>query len=310
MLAIFNAVSKVANRVGFWTKAHAPEILIGSGIVAGMVGTFLACKATKDSIPVIDEAKEEIKTINENRSANSEDYTEADAKNDKVSVYFKTTGKLAKNYAPAVGVLLAGTVSILAGSGILKKRNVALATGLAASIGEFNDYRKNLIEKFGDEGETIDKELRHGVKDVEVKEEVVDNKGKKKTVKKKVKTVTEELDCNGYRRVFDSRNPYWDADPTYNEMFLKARQNYFNDKLRVDGHVFLNDVLKSLGFHTTRIGQEVGWRVDPNDETIDNYIDFGVYDIDIDKSSNNHTFMLEFNVDGSILNKVDWPDQV
>ena len=309
MLTIFNVVGKALSKVGFWTKQHSPEILIGTGIVAGAAGTFLACMATKKTIEDLEETKEEIKTIETNKEEKQDEYPDEEVKNDKTKVYLKATGRVIRNYAPAMGVMTLSVVSILAGSGILKKRNVALATGLAASIGEFNEYRKNLIEKFGDDGERIDKELRYGVKEIETKEETVDENGKKKTKKVKARALPEKINCDGYKRVYDSRNPYWDNDPAYNEMFLRARQNYWNDKLRVDGHVFLNDVLKSLGFPTTRTGHDVGWIYDANSNESDGYIDFGVYDIDMDKSGPNHTYMIEFNVDGGIYDRVDWPDQ-
>lgn len=327
MLTTFNSLNGVLNKIVFQLKKHSPEILIVGGIIGGAVSTVLACVATVKASEVVNEAQEELetiqKTLNNTNSADSFDYTEEDAENDRKKVYLHTAGKMALLYAPAVGIGAASAVSVLGGTGILNKRYAMAAASCAASISEFKEYRKHLIEKFGDEGEQIDRELRHGIKAIEIKEKVTDEDGKTKTVKSKVNVIEETSSCNGYKRVFDCRNPYWDKDTCYNELFLRAKQNYFNDKLIADGHVFLNDVLKDLGFPTTRMGQEVGWIYDPSNDKIDNYIDFGMcvanvikhedgnetYDI-ANAGRRNNVVLLDFNVDGSVLNKVDWPDQV
>jgi hypothetical protein len=74
--------------------------------------------------------------------------------------------------------------------------------------------------------------------------------------------------------------------------------------------MFLNEVLDTLGFQRTRLGQEVGWIYDPNDPTRDNYIDFGLNDL---KNTFNRGFInkeepycvLNFNCDGFIKDILD-----
>lgn len=310
MVTALSTLGATVKNVGFVLKKHAPEIMIIGGIVGGTTATVLACIATAKAGDVVHGAKEELDKIKEAQENFPDEYTDEDAKKDRRMVYLKTTGKMAKLYAPAACIGTASICSILGGTGILNKRNASLAAGLAASIGEFEEYRRNLIEKFGDDGEKIDKELRYGLKEVEVKEKLTDGDGKTKTTKKKIMVVKDEdtLNGNGYSRVFDWRNPYWDKDEAYCEMFLKARQSLCNDKLRANGYIFLNDVLEYLGFPKTRVGQEVGWIYDPNNETGDNFVDFNMYNACVDVEGYRHVFMLDFNVDGSILNKVDWPD--
>lgn len=311
MLAVVNSLSSFANKASFQLKRHAPEIMVGAGIVSGAATVVLACIATVKAGDVVGGAKTELEAIEDTRKK-FDDYTDEAAKKDRRKVYLRTAGELAGLYAPAVGTGVASTALILGGTGMLNKRNAVLASSLATTLGEFKEYRKNLIERFGDEGETLDKELRHGIKSVEVKEKTTDENGKTKTSKKTLKVIeSEDVDCNGYSRVFDWRNPYWDKDQCYCELFLRAKQSHFNDKLRADGHVFLNDVLKELGFPTTRAGQEVGWIYNPNSQEADgdNYIDFGMVPVCVDVEGYRQVYMLDFNVDGSVLNKVDWPDQ-
>jgi len=321
----FTGLSRAVNTMSFTLRKYSPQIMVGAGIIGGAVTTVLACVATAKSREVVEEAKINLDIIDEhlnNPELNKEDkYTEAEAKKDKRQVYLHTAGKLVLNYAPAIGTGIASTASILGGTGILNKRNAVLASSLAATIGEFDDYRRKLKEKFGEDGERIDNELRFGTETLEIKEKVVGDDGKTKTVKKKINIVDSGEDFDGYRRIFDPRNPYWDKDPTYCEVFLSARQAMFNDRLRAYGYVFLNDVLEELGFPKTRVGQEVGWVFDPDNQSGDNYIDFGIKPVEIvrkdgtneytyiENGSRNSGFLLDFNVDGSVLNKASFPDQ-
>lgn len=312
---VLATIGNTINKIGFWGKQHAPQLLVGAGLASGAACVALACVATSKSCEPIGEAQAELEAIDDTlRNPNIEKYTAEEAKKDRRKVYLRTAKELLVLYAPAAAAGATSVLCILGGTNMLNKRNAAISAGLAASLGEFSDYRKRLIEKFGDEGEKIDKELRYGITTVENTEKVKDEKGKTKTVKTKTNVVDENKVSNdGYSRLFAYGNPYWDRDSTYNMMFLRARQSMWNDKLRANGHVFLNEVLESLGFPTTRIGQEVGWRIDNSDPTIDNYIDFGMVEVSLSTSGDPNTrmgIMLDFNVDGSILNKVDWPDQV
>ena len=61
--------------------------------------------------------------------------------------------------------------------------------------------------------------------------------------------------------IFASEN--LDADKEY----LKAEEKFCNDKLKLNGFLFLNEVLQSLGIHMIKRGQFDGWiwdEIDPN----------------------------------------------
>ena len=95
-------------------------------------------------------------------------------------------------------------------------------------------------------------------------------------------------------------------------MFLTNQQSHANDLLRANGYLFLNDVYEMLGFQKTRAGQQVGWIYDPdNNSESDNYVDFGIYDVHKKGSREfvngyESAIILDFNVDGPIMNKVQW----
>ena len=66
--------------------------------------------------------------------------------------------------------------------------------------------------------------------------------------------MTERLDLE-----FGENNANWVKDPESNEMFLQMQEHYFNHRLNTQGHVFLNEVMQSLGFPPTRQGTYGGW---------------------------------------------------
>jgi hypothetical protein len=100
-----------------------------------------------------------------------------------------------------------------------------------------------------------------------------------------------------YARRFDENNLHF--DPRFyenNAAFLHAQQSYANDRLQAQGYLFLNDVHDMLGFDRIGNGQLVGWLKDKGD----NFVDFN-----ITKVEDENAFLLDFNVDGVIYDKID-----
>jgi hypothetical protein len=95
-------------------------------------------------------------------------------------------------------------------------------------------------------------------------------------------------------------------------MTLRAQQEYANQKLQIQGYLFLNDVYDSLGIERSQAGQVVGWYIDKNRhsaESGDCYVDFGMYDFDSEGgrrfiNGNAPGIFLDFNVDGVIVDKL------
>lgn len=290
-------ISGVISKATFALRKRSPEILIGCGIVGVVVSAVWACKSTIKVNDILKSTSDDLETIKKE----TKDVEEAKKK--KVSVYAKTSLRVAKLYS---GPIVLGTVSLLsivASNTISRKRYSAMAAAYATVDGGFKAYRKSVVDRFGAE---VDHQLRHNITKEEVKEKEVDENGKEKTVKKKVDVVGKRYDdYSEYARFFDEANPYWQKDASLNHMFLRAQQSYFNDKLRVEGRVFLNDVYKAIGFPTTKAGQVVGWVYDPTRTDIDSYIDFGINDVHracVRDFVNGYerTILLDFNVDGDI----------
>ena len=300
---IMSKVSGTFNKVGFSLKKHSPEILVAAGVVGTVVSTVMACRATTKIDTILDETKEQLDKIHE-YSENpdmAEKYNAEDAKKDTVVVYAHTGVKLAKLYAPAVGLGILSLGSILASNNILRKRNAALAAAYAVVDRSFKEYRDRVVERFGEE---VDHQLRSNIKATEVEETVIDEKGKEKKVKKTIEVA--DPNASEYVKYFTKSNPYWENNPEYVEMFLRSQQNYANDKLKATGHLTLNDVYDMLGFHDSKAGMVVGWIYDLDHPNGDNYVEFDVKKVHLpdEQGGYEEAYAIDFNVDGNIYNEM------
>lgn len=302
---IMKTVGGAFNKVGFQLKKHSPEILVVAGVIGTVASAVMACKATTKISTIIDKTKEDVDNIHKCLEDESlaEEYTQDDSKKDLAIVYIQTGVKLAKLYAPSVILGALSITGILASNNILRKRNVALAAAYATVDQGFKDYRKRVVERFG---EQIDRELKYNIKAKKFETIEVDPEtGKEKKVKETV-DIADPNTYSDYARFFDDGCTGWEKNSEYNLMFLRAEQNYANDRLKARGYLYLNEVYERLGIPCTKAGQIVGWVYNPDKPNGDNYVDFGIYDIAREKAREfvngyERTILLDFNVDGNIL---------
>ena len=280
-------------------QKNSPAILMGVGIVGVVASTVLACKATLKADQVIAESDYEINKVHlAHETLDSEKYSEEDFKRDLTIVHVKKVVNIAKLYGPAALVGVASIGCLIGSHHILNKRNVGLMAAYALVDESFKTYRKRVVEELG---EKKDLAFRHGLKEETITETETSEDGSKKKVKKTVLTTAIDGYPSGYARYFDESSTQWRSDPTHNIFFLKGQQNYFNDLLKIHGHVFLNEVYDALGFPRTSAGAIVGW-VYEGDGVGDNYIDFGIFAPENVDAVNGYAkqFILDFNVDGVI----------
>ena len=301
---IMNKISRTFNKVSFQLKKHSPEIMVVAGVAGVVVSAVLACKATTKLSTILDGTKEELDSIHNCMEDESiaENYSKEDGKKDLAIVYAQTGIKLVKLYAPAVMIGALSITSILASNHILRKRNVALAAAYATIDKGFKEYRNRVVERFGEE---IDHELKYNIKAKKFEGTVVDENGKEKKVKTPV-NIADPNAVSGYARFFDDGCNGWEKDSEYNLMFLRAQQQYSNDLLKTRGHLYLNEVYDMLGIPRTKAGQVVGWVYNTEKPVGDNYVDFGLYDMNREVvrdfvNGYERVILLDFNVDGNIL---------
>lgn len=305
---VSTSAAKFAGKAEFTIKKNSPEILLGAGIV-GFVGTIvLACRATCRADEVLEFHRRKIKDINDAKEIADADpegemsYDIEIYRQDKAIRYLKTTGSLAKLYAPTVAVGTLSLACILTSRNIMQKRYLGVVAAYNGLSAAFEEYRKRVRDEYG---EGLDKHFRYGTTYEELP--VYDENGKKTKEKEQVeKTETEMvMPTDDSCRFFDSSNPNWDKNPTFSMMWLRGQQNILNDILHTRGHVFLNEVYDALGFPHTPQGAVLGWI----DGEGDNCIDFGLYDQNKENvrrfvNGVDNVIMLEFNHDGVIWDKI------
>lgn len=300
---IMKSVSGVVNKTTMTLKKHSPEILVVAGVIGAVASAVIACKATTKVSKITAEAKEDIDAIHEAEKNGvtpaGEVYTKEDAQKELAVTYVQTGIKYAKLYAPAVILGSLSVTSILASNNILRKRNVALGAAYAAIDKSYKEYRGRVIERFG---EQVDKELKYNIKAKKFEEIETDPEtGKQKKVKKTVMVTDPNLQSD-YAVYFDNKSRNYETNMDYNRMFLKAQQQYANDKLQARGHVYLNEVLDDLDLPRTPAGQIVGWTKDGPD----GYINFRIIEVERETEDGRHepALLLDFNVEGNIWSQM------
>lgn len=296
LAAVRNAVTSKAGRQVLVVQKHSPQILFVLG-VAGVVGTVvLASRATLKMDEVIREAETTEEVMVELRREKPDKYSEESFKKDSTLNKYKTALKIGKLYALpfAIGVI---SIGALTGSHlIMRRRNLALSAAYGALDLGFREYRSRVVQEFGGEK---DKEFRYGVVEREIGVETDEG-----VAMKTVKTPSGKHSI--YARCFEkgsSKN--WRSEASYNQMFLASQQEFANQRLRVKGHLFLNEVYDALGLERTPAGQAVGWVHGHGDS----YVDFGIFEVDSYMgqqfvNGDEKSVWLDFNVDGEVWNLI------
>lgn len=288
-------------------KKHSPEILVVTGIGTGIVAAIIACKQTIKANNIIAVAREDLQHIENAKefAANNEvEYTKEDEQADRETIGKQVTVGMVKTYALPVGLGILSITCILAGHHILKKRNVALAAAYSALSTDFMNYRKRVVDKYGKD---VDFMLKNGLEKQIVANQVVDPEtGEVKETKEEVLTYEGDK-LSQYARVFDEvGSTQWTPSADHNRAFLLMEQNYFNERIRTRGYIFLNEVYERLGFRPTKAGSVVGWVYQNADYE---GIDFGIFTAHTQKAAEflegtEPSIILDFNVQGDILSLV------
>ena len=290
--------------------AHSPEILIVTGTVAVIGGVVLACKETLHLEEIISDHENTMYKINEQKRIvdgypqNRAEYTDKMVTHDKIVTITKTTGKIIRLYAPATSTLVFGMGCMIGAYGIMKKRNIALMAAYKALEAQFNEYRRRVIEK---DGEEADFEFRNGLKKSDTD---VDNSD----IKKNDLISIDGHDASMYAKFFDESNPHYVKDADMNLTFINSMEQLANHRLHSKGFLLLNDVYDMLGIPRTCAGAHVGW-LSKEYGGKDGYVDFCIKQVWRNPAMNEarrnflegyeRSVFLDFNVDGVVVDKID-----
>ena len=292
MAKIFDDLMVAANKAAFQMKKSKPELLMITGIAGIVVGGISLCHASMKVPDILEDTKEELEKVHEDLG------TDEEMKKATTKVYFETGKKFVSIYAGPV-ILEVLAIGCMVGSNReLKKRNAALTTAYAALDKLYKEYRKRVVDRFGQD---VDYELAHGIEKKEIEETVTDENGKEK--KKKSKADIATADESMYMRYFTRSNPEWMNDDLMNIYKFECIHNYLKDKLRRKGFVILNEGHESFGFKEDIPGIVCGWVYDPKypDRDLIKWTkvkvadEFGHYD---------DAWAIDFLVDGNIYKEL------
>ena len=300
MNKIMTTISTGVSKIAFKVKKNSPEILMVTGVVGMVTATVMACKATTKASQINEEIanrRAEVEELHDDPVASSRSgYTDKDYQKDILIVRKDQVIEYAKLYGPSVAVGAASIAMIFASNGIYRKRNAALGAALTTVTAAFKKYRKGVIDRYG---EAVDKEIRQGLSKMTVTNS--------ETGEKSEVVASNGIGASEYGRFFmpgiakEAENNY-----DYNMMYLRSQENFFNQRLRTYKHVYLNEIYDALGIERQPYGQVVGWVYNEKNPVGDNYIDFGVSEVDkvIDGEVKKVLFC-DFNVDGEILSLME-----
>lgn len=309
-----SAVTQKMGRALLTGKTYSPELYLAGGLVMAIGSVIMLARAHKHSEevlePIIDEIeKVKIWAAEENTTAVEETGHESVSKAEVLNIVKPMYGALVldavKLYGPGIVMGIGSVALIMASHGVLRNRNRALVSTVALLERGFSLYRRRVVDEFGADA---DERLYFGAesRDIVTIEQTKDGKTRKH--KSKRNYIPEVPAPMLYGRVFDDTIPRWNSDRSRNETWLRMMQTMMNDNLDAYGVVFLNDVYSQLGFRKTAIGAVTGWLKLGEEEGTgvprgDGMISFGL-DNAINLNKGDNRWMLDFNVQGNILDAV------
>jgi len=298
------------NDLSLKVDQNKPEIMLVAGLVGVIGATILACRATLKAKDVMEEHNKKLEEIQENLNEEEKIELPVEAKKDIRKVYLKTSLKLAKTYAPAIAVETAAFALLIKSNSVQRDRLAGLTAAYITVDQAFKKYRQAVIEELGEEK---DLEFKTGLKRQKFDAIVEDEEGKEKLKKEEGLVIPNGAYVSEYAKFFDESCPDFTKSPENNLHFLRLQQAAANEKLKIQGHLFLNEVYDMLGIPRTKAGAVVGWLY-PADRyeslQLNGFVDFGIYDAWANArradfvNGHERNILLDFNVDGCIYNYI------
>ena len=296
---VAGVVGPAATKIVLKAKKHAPEIMIGAGIVLGVACVVKACVDTHEKAgDIIEEHKKEIESVKK-----IDGIVEKEFRKEISRVYMRTAGKLVVVYLPSMALGIASTAMFLSAHHIMLKRLGELTAAYTALSEAFKGYRERVVDKYGEEEDFA---LLHGTR-------ALTDEEKAKAIEDGVDTkdlesaMAIEDGLSLYARFFDSSCRAWEDDAFTNRNFLQIQEDYFTRRLDAGYPVFLNEVYDALGMERSPAGAVVGW-LPKKMGGKDGYVSFGIGKGDMASrrfvNQLEASFLCDFNVDGVIWDKI------
>lgn len=320
---MLNAITKfIGPRVGMaglTIKNYAPELYLGTGIVAGVGSVVMIAKAHKKSDNAFKGVVTGIETLDkfiETRNAEGEEFNKeidggemtadfvpaalispSERRKLLLPLYAEGARRGIILYGPGVLMGITSVALILASHSTMRGRNKALLSTLTLFQQGFAEYRKRVVSELG---EDVDERFYYGADSRKITTLEIDEDGKKKKIKGTENHIPDVPTPMLYQRVFDETNRNWSPDSDMSEYFLRANEQWANDQLVMRGYILLNEVYKALGFAESPEGAVVGWSAKvPGDD----HVSFGLEN-NINQRPGDNRWILDFNVNGVVFETI------
>jgi len=282
-----------AGRTALLAQKMAPEIFLAMGIGLGIGAAYSLSKTQIRAKEIKEEMHEDLEVIQANVDS-GQDYPKEEIKQDLLDIYVDTGKEYVKLFGPSLIMGAASITFILASHGIIKGRNAALMAAYKGLDEAYSRYRSKVREELG---EAKDAHFRFG-----------DIKNKKGNIKsdatlvdgKEVPPWDVNKNLSPYHVWITEDHLQFKNDYGLNIFWIQTAQNWLNDQLNINGHVFLNEAYDALHLPRTKDGAIVGWlKEGPGD----GFIDFGLTQwINDGPHTDEHgkvrPILVDFNVDG------------
>lgn len=284
-----NVITRTVGRTVLRTKANSPTILFVAGVVGMGTTVVLACKATMKVEGILTDHEKDMMEIGrmENRAnGNLTNRQEEEFRKERQHVSLRTTSRMIRIYTPTA---VAGVITIAClttSHRQLVSRNAQLTAAYVTLQRFLESYRGRVRQEIGEEKE---RDVYYASTPVTLAEDTPN--GPKKVYGSKPGM------RSPYSQVFDDSNHNFQESSTYNEHWFRIQEDMLTNKLRAQGHLFLNEVYDRLGLPRTPTGQLCGWAI-PHPES-DDFVEIKFFPM----HDYNGSYMLDFNAAGHVLNQ-------
>lgn len=301
-------ITRAAGKVGLVLSKHSPAMLSVIGGVGVVATAVLASQETLRVKEVIEPHVENLELISATLEDESKQYSDQDALHDRTVIYARLGRDLLKLYAPALVVGVLTVASIAASHRISAKRIAGLTAAYGALDQSYRRYRGRVEQALGEEGmKELDTKIRE-----QAKKDIAERRKPDADISEIGDSVFDLAGASQYAVLYDENAATWNKNRNLSTSILRAQESYANDLLNCRGYVMLNEVYAGLGLPQTSAGAVVGW-IRKDDGGADGYITFGDWDAnyfddiykDVDGVCEARRWILDFNVDGVIWDRID-----
>lgn len=301
-------ITRAAGKVGLVLSKHSPAMLSVIGGVGVVATAVLASQETLRVKEVVEPHVENLELISATLEDETKQYSDQDALHDRTVIYARLGRDLLKLYAPALVVGVLTIASIAASHRISAKRIAGLTAAYGALDQSYRRYRGRVEQALGEEGmKELDTKIRE-----QAKKDIAERRKPDADISEIGDSVFDLAGASQYAVLYDENAATWNKNRNLSTSILRAQENYANDLLNCRGYVMLNEVYAGLGLPQTSAGAVVGW-IRKDDGGADGYITFGDWDAnyfddiykDVDGVCEARRWILDFNVDGVIWDRID-----